>query len=314
MRISRLVSPGLLTFLLALVASGVLVQHLPPGLPATPLPTLLLVPAARLCMFCSGSLALGGAILGGLLDAGPRVVRMASRSALLYAAASAIVAVATLADVLATAWWQALDPQMLRSFLTQIDEGRYLVAQIVLGVAGARLLRRGRQPFEGVLAVLALGVAVVLPAFTGHSAAALPHWIASATMVVHLFAISAWIGGVAALVLAPAIPTIVGFGRVAGIALPAVLASGVLSVIARVNDWAMLLHDRYAAVLALKIAVTAAVMWFAVATRQRVGTGASTDDGGVDVATAARRTLNLEASLMFVVLGLAVVLARMPNP
>jgi putative copper resistance protein D len=306
----RLFAPGLLTFTLALFASGVLTRQVPEGLPVTPQLTLLLVPTARLLMFAFGALAFGGALIGGLLGGGNRPLRIAALSAAAYALTSAVVAILTLADVLARDWWWAFDPSLMRSFLTQVDEGRYLATQVILGALAAWVLSRARQPLDSVFATVALGTAVVLPGFTGHSAAAVSHWMASTVMVFHLLAISAWVGGVVVLALAPLPASIVAFGRIAGVALPVVLMSGVASVVARINDWASLPHDRYALVLLLKIAVTCAVIWFGARVRHR----AADTLAGSDTAPAVRRVLAFEGSLMFVVLGLAVVLARMPNP
>lgn len=308
----RLFAPGLLTFTMALFASGVLSRQVPEGLPVTPQLTLLLVPTARLLMFACGALAFGGALIGGLLGGGNRPLRIAALSAAAYALASAVVAILTLADVLAKDWWWAFDLPLMRSFLTQVDEGRYLATQVILGVLAAWVLSRARQPLDSVFATVVLGTAVVLPGFTGHSATAVSHWMASAVMVLHLLAINAWVGGVVVLALAPVSASIIGFRRVAGVALPMVLMSGLASVVARINDWASLPHDRYTVVLLLKIAVTCAVIWFGARARHRVGDTLAA--AGTDTVPAVRRMLTFEGSLMLVVLGLAVVLARMPNP
>jgi len=314
MRTSRLLAPGLVTFIVTLVASGVLSRQVPEGLPETPQLTLWLVPVCRLLVFASGALAFGGAIVGGPLGGGTKALRIASLSAALYAMASVCLAILTLADLLATDWWWAFDLRMLRSFLTQVDEGRYLTAQVLIGAVAAWVLSRAKQPLDSAFAAVALGITVVLPGFTGHSATALPHWIASATMVVHLLAMNAWVGGIAMLLLVPSPVSIRGFGAIASVALPAILLSGIASVVARINDWASLLHDRYTVVLLLKIAVTGAVVWFAAKTRRRIADTLVVTPSGKGVVSASRRTLAIEGSLMFVALGLAVVLARMPNP
>lgn len=314
MRNGRLLAPGLITFAVALMASGVLSRDVPEGLPVTPTATLLLVPVARLLMFASGALAFGGALIGGFLGGGNRALRIASLSAALYAVASATVAILTLADALARDWWWAFDLRMLRSFLTQIDEGRYLAAQTIIALVAAWVLSRASQPLDSAFATIALGIAITLPAFTGHSASALSHWIASATMVLHLLAIGAWVGGVGILLLVPTQASVLGFGRIAAVALPAVILSGAASVVARINDWASVLHDSYTVVLVLKIAMTGIVIWFGAKTRGRIADTLAVTPSGKGVISAARRTLAIEGSLMFVVLGLGVILARMANP
>ena len=314
MRNGRLLLPGLAAFAVALVASGVLHREVPEGLPVTPSLTLLMVPIARLAMFALGALAFGSALVITTLGGSREVRRIGVLGSAGYALVTALVLVLTLADALARDWWSAIDLRMLRSFATQIDEGRYLTAQILIGAVACWVLSRGKQLLDFAFAAIALGIAITLPAFSGHSAAALPHWVASATMVVHLLALSAWIGGVAILLLVPSDQSISGFSRIASIALPAVLVSGVASVVARINDWASVLHDSYTLVLLVKIAATGAVIWFAAQTRQRLRDSLAATSSGKGVAAAVRRTLAVEGALMFVVLGLGVVLARMANP
>jgi putative copper export protein len=314
MRTSRLVAPGILTFVVALFASGVLSRPVIVGLPVTPQLTLILVPVARFLMYATGALAFGGALICGAFGGGGKAIRVASVASINFSIASAAVIVLTLADALATNWWLAFKPQMFRSFVTQIDEGRYLLLQVFLGAVAAWVLNRARVQLEAMFATIALGLAVVLPAFTGHSAAALPHWMASLTMLVHLLAMNAWMGGVLLLVLVPEQKPLLGFGRVASVALAAILLSGIASVIVRVNDWETFFHDRYSLVLLAKIAVTGAVVWFAAKTHSKVEASRSLNASGGDIISAVRQTIAIEGSLMVAVLGLAVVLARMANP
>ena len=314
MRIRQLLAPGLVTFAIALLASGVLHRQVPEGLPVTPELTLVLVPVTRLFMFTTGAVAFGGALVVAAIGGDAALLRVAARAAGLYAFGSASVALLALADVLARQWWGALDLPILRSFLTQIDEGRYLVLQTAIGAFAAWLLSKAQHALDVVFAAVALALAVALPAFTGHSAAAVPHWLASATMLVHLPAMSAWLGGVGVLLLAPTRAAVLGFGRLASVALPAVLISGVASAVTRINDWASLPHDPYTLVLLIKVLGTAGVVWFAAQNRRTIADLLTRDSSGRGVEAAIRRTLAIEGSLMFVVLGFAVVLARMPNP
>lgn len=310
MRPLRLHLPGLVVFAVALGASGVLRPVVLEGLPSTPLATLVLVPVLRALMFIAGALALGGATL--LLLGARGLTRSAVRASLVFAGTSATLEAATLADVMGAQWWQALNPTMLRSFVTQIDEGRYLATQVVLGLIAAWVLSRSSQPLETAFAVITLAIAVTLPGYTGHSAAAVTHWVASATMVAHLLAMSLWIGGVLVLLIAPDESALLRFSRMVRVVVPVLLVSGVASVLARINDWASLPGDPYALVLLLKLALTAAVLWLGVRTRR--GLAQSLAVTNADVATAVRRSITVEGMLMVAVLGLAVVLARLPNP
>lgn len=311
MRHVRSLLPGLAVLTVALATSGVLRPPQLEGLPTTPLLTLVLVPVLRSTMFASGAMALGGAALL-LLGGGARVARIAVISSLGFALTSAVVAVTTLADVMAVQWWGALDATMLRSFVTQIDEGRYLATQVVLGVIAAWVLKRAAQPLDVAFAAIALAIAVTLPGYTGHSATAVTHWVASATMVGHLLAMSVWVGAVAVLWLAQDVEPLRRFGTVATVAVVLLLASGVASVLARTNDWGDFLNDPYALVLGAKLVLTALLLGVAARARGLVRATDAQDE--IARSEAIARTLGIEVALMASVIAVAVVLARMANP
>ena len=311
MRLLRSLLPGIVVLAIALVASGVLEPTQLEGLTSTPVATLLLVPVLRLTMFVSGALALGGTALL-LLGAGADVRRASTAGAVAFAISSAALEVVTLADVMAVQWWEALDPTMLRSFVTQIDEGRYLATQVVLGIIGAWVITRARQPLDTAFAAVALAIAVTLPGYTGHSAAAVTHWVASATMVAHLSAMSVWVGAVMLLAVDRDPDVLQRFGRVASGALGLLLVSGVASVLARTNDWAGFLGDPYAWMLGVKLALTGLLLVIAAASRRLVREARA--EGRQSFPAAVLATLSIEVVTMGAVLAVAVVLARMPNP
>ena len=312
MRLFRVTAPALLAFAVALVASGVLSVRSPDALSTSPLLTLILVPVARAVMFVSGSVAVGGALIGGVLSQDERALRIGGRSALVFAAASAVVALTTLADVLAAQVWQAFDGTMLFSFLTQIDEGRYLMLQVVLACTAALIMARVSHPIDAAFGLGTMLVAVVLPGFTGHSSAALSHWIVSATMLLHLAAMNLWMGGVIVLLAAYNARALVRFSNVAIMAYVVLILSGVANLVARIGNWNFFWHSSYLVVLALKVLLTLALGAFAATKLRR--TTALVVEGGDEVATVMRRALGLETGLMLTALAFGVVLARMANP
>lgn len=312
MRILRIAGPAALTFVVALIVSGVLSVRTFDALPTSPLLTLILVPVVRAAMFVSGTVAVGGALIGGVLGEEPMARRIGLRSALVFAAASAVLLVVNLADVLAVQWWQAFDGTMLVSFMTQIDEGRYLMMQVVLGCTTALILHEIRHRIDGAFAFALITLGTLLPGFTGHSTAALSHWIASATMVLHLTAMNVWVGGALVLLVSYDAKALVRFAPIALASYLVLLLSGVASLIARIADWNTMWHSRYALVLGAKVLV-ALVIGGIAATRLRPA-AAKALEGGEAVAAAVRRTLAIEASLMLVAIGFGVTLARMANP
>lgn len=308
MRSLRIAVPGAVVLIVLLLVTGVLAPAMPEGLPATPLLTLLLVPVLRTVMFASGALAVGAAFAGGLLgtDAGMR--RVGARAAVAFAATSVFLAVATLADVMAVQWWRALSPSMLFSFLTQIDEGRYLMLQAVLAASAALVLQRIEHGVDATFAFLLLLVAACLPGFTGHSTAAIAHWLVSGIGVIHLAAMMIWVGTSLALFAVPLRSEYQRFSRYAALPYLVIVLSGVASVFARVSSWSALVHDRYALVLLGKALLALAAGGLAHRAAARVGTAEDHSDGAIRIAIARH------VAVMLVVLAFAVALARLANP
>ena len=308
MRIVRIAAPTIVALAVALTWSGVLSARSLDGLPSSPFATLLLIPLLRLAMFASGAVALGGTIVGTLLDSVEAARRIALRSSIVFAVASALLAVATLADILATQWWGGLNGRMLLSFLTQIDEGRYLTLQVILGSFAAWMLTRIAHRTDAAFTAIVLAVAVSLPGFTGHSAAQTTHWFASLTMIVHLLAMNVWVGGVVAMLASRAFHLARLFSPIALSAYTLLLLSGIASLGARVGDWNALLHDRYLVVLAVKVAVFALIGVLAYRMRAHMFAPETPP------ASVMRRMLGIEVALMGIALAFAVTLSRMPNP
>ncbi len=308
MRFLRLSAPAAVVFPLVLFASGVLTQRSEPGLPVTPFLTLLLVPVLRACMFICGAVAMGGVLLGGVLGDEARAIRIAVRSSLAYAGVSAALSVATLADVLASQWWQALTPRMLFSFMTQIDEGRYFMLQVVLGCSAALILQRVQHRIDAVFALVVLMAAVALPGFSGHSAAAASHWIASATMILHLEGVSLWVGGVIALAATREVRSLASFSTVALFAYAMLVIGGVADLLARIGSWADFWSDPYSLVLGVKIVLVWMLGVLGYRQRRRIAEGVEVSNALI------LRTLRVEVSLMLLAMAFAVTLARMANP
>lgn len=293
-----------------MIVSGVLTPASYPGLPDTPFLTLFLTPITRGALFVSGTFGVGCLLVGGLLAHETFMLRWASRAAIVFAASASVMIILTLANIMAVQPWQAFDPTVMLSFLTQIDEGRYLLLQVLLGVMVAWVVARAQHGIEVVFGLLALGTAVLLPAFTGHSASSVSHWIASATMLLHLGAMVVWVGGVLALVpLRHNANVIATFSSIAMAAYALIVVSGVASLYARVASWSDFLHDRYLWFVVAKVvlAVVLGVLGWRNLTVVKARFAGNAEE-------LFRRTLTVEAGLMLVVIALAVVLARMANP
>lgn len=312
MRHVRLVGPAFLILVLGLFLTGALQPPTFDGLPSTPAATLLLLPVVRMIAFISGAVATGGLLIGGVLGSDPRLLRVTFISTLIYAAASATELVFTLADLLATNPWPGggIGATELRSFVTQIDDGRYLLLRVLLGLVVAFIVRTQSEPLSRVFALLTMVVAVSLPAFSGHSAAAISHWAASTTMVFHLAAMNIWVGGVIALFIGrAAVPVVARFSPIASASYAVLILGGLANLLVRTQDWEALFASQYGALLGLKTLL--ALGLGAVGAQQKVRAAEALRSGSE---SGYRTMLAVEVSLMLTAMAFALVLARIASP
>ena len=109
---------------------------------------------------------------------------------------SAFQIILTLANILGTSLGSALDPTTLKSFVSQIDLGRFLAFQTFLAaiVFIALFFIRGALPATVLLGISIL--ALVSPVFQSHSASSGSHSLAIGSLVIHVVALSIWVGGI----------------------------------------------------------------------------------------------------------------------
>src|SRR5439155_7226243 len=142
-----------------------------------------------------------------------------------------------------------------------------MAAELVLDVAPTTL---GREPWRrfGLTGALLAGGVVVTPAFWGHAATTSPRVASMAADVAHLLAVSAWMGGLACLLLV--VPTalrhadprdkasclaatVPRFSAIALVAVAVLVASGTYLAILQVTAWPALFRSTYGRVVLAKI-------------------------------------------------------------
>ena len=116
-------------------------------------------------------------------------------AAWIWAAATVIYIVATLASVLDVSLLEALDFTTLRSFITQISLGKFLAIQLLGAVIVAIWVKRCQRITQATLVLLLALVALSAPIFQSHSASGGSHLMAIGTLLVHVVAITMWVGG-----------------------------------------------------------------------------------------------------------------------
>jgi len=175
---------------------------------------------------------------------------------------SAFQIILTLANILGTSLGSALDPTTLKSFVSQIDLGRFLAFQTFLAaiVFIALFFIRGALPATVLLGISIL--ALVSPVFQSHSASSGSHSLAIGSLVIHVVALSIWVGGIFAIVLLEEADRRIALPRFSKLALWAAIAvviSGIANAWARLN-FASAWSSSYARIIIAKVILTVVLL------------------------------------------------------
>ena len=213
---------------------------------------------------------------------------------------SAFHIILTLANILGTSLGSALDPTTLSSFVRQIDLGRFLAFQTLL--AGVVFICLGfiRRVLPATILLGISLLALVAPVFQSHSAASGSHSLAIGSLVVHVVALSLWVGGVFALVLLKDADRTVALPRFSQLALwaaIAVVASGLINAWTRLN-FASAWSSSYARIVIAKSLLT--IVLLAIGYRNRKAL-AKSDKTGWNLLS---RVILVEALIMGAVVAL----------
>ncbi len=260
-----------------------------------------------------------GAIAVSLL-AGPSVhspaLALAARAATEWAVAQSVLTVLVAAEV---AGMGLRDPALagrIWSFATEVDRGIGATVTAAAAAATAAVASRSRQvPAAGLAGLLAL-VGVLGAAPAGHMATLADQQTALAGRALHLIGMSAWAGGLLALVLLwpglwrerVAASVAHGYSSIAGWSYLVVSASGVMSGYAVLGSFAAL-GSAYGLLLVLKAGLLLALGGLGWWHRRHSLT--QLDRAG---AHAFLRLATGEVALMAVAIGLAVALSNTAPP
>ena len=175
---------------------------------------------------------------------------------------SAFQIVLTLANILGTNLGAAFDATTLSSFIRQIELGQYLAFQTALiGVVLISLNFIRGNLSSTVLLVLSL-IALSAPIFESHAASSGSHSLAIGSLVVHVIALSLWVGGVCAIVFLDESNRRIALPRFSQLALWAAIAvvvSGVANAWARLN-FASAWSSSYARIVIAKTILTVVLL------------------------------------------------------
>jgi putative copper resistance protein D len=193
-------------------------------------------------------------------------------TALVWAIGQSLNILTTLANILGTSISGALDATSIRSFISQIDLGKYMFVQLCLALIISAVVLRARTVAAANALLLLSLVAVIAPIFASHSASSGSHALAIGSLIVHVVALTFWVGGLIAITVLSAEDRAVALPRFSALALwsvIAVVASGSANAWARLNfqsAWG----SNYARLVILKIIITAVLIYFGYLNRKQL--------------------------------------------
>jgi putative copper resistance protein D len=196
----------------------------------------------------------------------------AALTALVWVIGQGLNILTTLANILGTSLSGALDPTSLRSFVSQIDLGKYMFVQLVLALLICTAVSRIRTVAAANALLLLSIVAVIAPIFASHSASSGSHSLAIGSLIVHVVALTFWVGGLIAITVLSATDRAIALPRFSSMSIWAVIA---VVVSGSANAWARLnfqsaWSSNYARLVILKVLLTAGLIYLGYLNRKHL--------------------------------------------
>jgi putative copper resistance protein D len=172
--------------------------------------------------------------------------------------------VLTLSTILASSIQDALDLTVLRSFVTQITLGRYLAVQALVALIVFIAAFKIRSVITTAVLMFIALAGITAPVFQSHAASSGSHMLVIGSLVIHVMALSLWVGGVFAIAFLSSADRAIAVPRFSQLALwsaIAVVLSGVVNAWARLN-FADAWDSAYARIVIAKSIATIVLIWF----------------------------------------------------
>jgi putative copper resistance protein D len=237
---------------------------------------------------------------GKLSTSGSKIRSIISISAFAWFFSSVLNILFTLANIGGESVTAVLDPAVLQSFVLQISLGQYLFFQTLIALFVAITSRAlTSSGYTAILLLISL-IAISAPVFQSHAASSGSHALAIGSLLIHVIALSFWVGGVIAIALLNQEDRKISLPRFSQIALWAAIAvviSGVINASARLN-FAAAWSSSYAYVVILKVLITFVLLYFGYKHRNYLATKPSVNW------RAMTRLISVEAAIMIFVTAL----------
>jgi len=179
---------------------------------------------------------------------------------------------ATLANLFESSIVEMLDFTTIRSYVTQTALGRLQLVQVIAVLSLFVVLTMLRKVGGAFFAYIVAAVGVVAPLFQSHTSQAGGHGLAIGSLIIHVIAISSWIGAVTSLFLVDEATRNLIAPRVGNIAtwsVFAVIITGSASAILRLgfsSEWL----TTYGALILLKIGLLGLISLTAIRIRKNL--------------------------------------------
>ncbi|MGA1116963.1 MAG: cytochrome c oxidase assembly protein [Candidatus Nanopelagicaceae bacterium] len=177
---------------------------------------------------------------------------------------------ATLANLFESSILEMLDFTTIRSYVTQTALGRLQLIQVIAALLLFVIVLALRKVGGAFFAYVIATVGVVAPLFQSHTSQAGGHGLAIGSLIIHVIALSSWVGAVTSLLFMDEIARTLAIKRVGTIAtwsVVAVVITGSTSSILRLGfsrDWL----TSYGALIGLKIVLLGVIAFTALRTRK----------------------------------------------
>jgi putative copper resistance protein D len=247
---------------------------------------------------------------GFLTTSGEKVRRLLKITSTIWVIGAFGTVIFTLAQILGTTVSDALDLTVIRSFITQISLGKYLAFQALMA-AVVFIFSFVTKKIELLIILLLVSIAgLVAPVFESHAASSGSHSLVIGSLVIHVIALSLWVGGVIALGTLSAEDRPVAVPRFSQMAMwsaIAVVASGTVNAWARLN-FVDALNSSYTFIVLAKIVATVILLWIGYLHRKTLSNKDSINWVGF------AKILTIEAAIMVVTVLMGTWLSNSSSP
>lgn len=183
-------------------------------------------------------------------------------SASAWFVASLLSIVATIANILGTSLGNALEFNTIRSFVTQITLGQYMLFESCVALLIALFAIRIKSSGAAIFLLLISIIGLIAPVFQSHSSTSGSHALAIGSLIIHVIALSLWVGGLIAIALLDEDQRAIALPRFSQLALWAAIAtviSGTANGWTRLN-YAAAWDSSYARIIIVKVLLTSGLI------------------------------------------------------